>query len=347
MNNYVFIVEGEGRGHLTQCISLYQKLKSKGGNINAIIIGKNKNRQIPEFFYKKIGKEVEIIELETPSFSFDNENKGIDITKTVFFNLSKSKKWINSVLKIRKTIEKYNPDKIINFYNILGGIFNLFYNHKNFYCIGHQYMIEHPEFKFPDDSKKRDINLFKSVNKLTSFNCKRKIALSFYKTYNYKDIIISPPLIREEVLNLKTSNEEFILSYIVNSGYKNDLIKWKKRNNEKLYIFGDKNDEIHGKEIEEDIFWNKIDDVQFLDKLSKCYYYISTSGFESICEALYLDKNLIAIPVENHFEQYCNSKDLEKIGLKSFKNFDEIQLIENKPNFDFKKWANSDFYWDI
>lgn len=340
MNNYVFIVEGEGRGHLTQCISLYERFKERGDIVSCIIIGKGKNRKIPEFFYNKIGKEVEIIEIESPSFIFDKNNKGIDLTKTVYFNFLNSKKWLRNINKIKTLVNKYKPDRIINFYNILGGIFNLFYNHKEFYCIGHQYIIDHPEFIFPDKSKKSEINSFKNINKLTSFNCKRKIALSFYRTYNYKNILISPPIIREEIKKLKTRDDDFILCYVVNNGYKNELMNVIDEKT-RLEIFGDGMDDIDGKEIGENVYWNKLDDFNFLDKMSRCSYYVTTSGFESVCESLYLGKNLITSPVKNHFEQKCNAKDLEKIGIKTFDNFKDIEIIENKPNIDFKKWVNS------
>ncbi len=53
--NIVFIVQGEGRGHMTQAISAFQILEEAGYKIVCTTIGTNKNRFIPPFFYEQIG----------------------------------------------------------------------------------------------------------------------------------------------------------------------------------------------------------------------------------------------------------------------------------------------------
>jgi UDP-N-acetylglucosamine:LPS N-acetylglucosamine transferase len=40
-----------------------------------------------------------------------------------------------------------------------------------------------------------------------------------------------------------------------------------------------------------------------------------TAGFESVCEAVYLGKPLLMVPVENHLEQYLNGCDAEQAGI--------------------------------
>jgi UDP-N-acetylglucosamine:LPS N-acetylglucosamine transferase len=41
---------------------------------------------------------------------------------------------------------------------------------------------------------------------------------------------------------------------------------------------------------------------------------ITTAGFESVCEALFLGKPVMMVPVEHHFEQWCNSHDALNAG---------------------------------
>ena len=45
---------------------------------------------------------------------------------------------------------------------------------------------------------------------------------------------------------------------------------------------------------------------------------VSTAGFESVCEAMYLGKPVFLVPVEGHFEQYCNARDAHKAGAGIF-----------------------------
>ena len=47
---YLFIVQGEGRGHLTQAISLSQMLRRHGHEVVEVLVGKSSNREIPAFF---------------------------------------------------------------------------------------------------------------------------------------------------------------------------------------------------------------------------------------------------------------------------------------------------------
>lgn len=47
---YLFIVQGEGRGHLTQAISLKQMLEHNGHEVVAVMVGKSKKTSTPRFF---------------------------------------------------------------------------------------------------------------------------------------------------------------------------------------------------------------------------------------------------------------------------------------------------------
>ena len=41
---------------------------------------------------------------------------------------------------------------------------------------------------------------------------------------------------------------------------------------------------------------------------------VSSTGFETTSEALYLGKKLLTIPIKNQYEQLCNAVALEKLG---------------------------------
>ena len=50
----LFIIQGEGRGHLTQALSLRQKLMAEGHEIVGVLVGKSPARRLPDFFLNKI-----------------------------------------------------------------------------------------------------------------------------------------------------------------------------------------------------------------------------------------------------------------------------------------------------
>ena len=46
---YLFVVQGEGRGHLTQALSLASILRRQGHEVVKVLVGHTRHRQIPEF----------------------------------------------------------------------------------------------------------------------------------------------------------------------------------------------------------------------------------------------------------------------------------------------------------
>ena len=57
----LFIIQGEGRGHLTQALSLRRKLADEGHQVVGVLVGKSPARRIPDFFMEKIKKYMQII----------------------------------------------------------------------------------------------------------------------------------------------------------------------------------------------------------------------------------------------------------------------------------------------
>lgn len=51
---YLFIVQGEGRGHLTQCIALEEILRNSGNEVIEILVGKSNARNLPGFFSRSV-----------------------------------------------------------------------------------------------------------------------------------------------------------------------------------------------------------------------------------------------------------------------------------------------------
>ncbi len=347
---YLFLVQGEGRGHLTQAIALFELLNSNGHEICEVYVGISKHRKIPVFFYKKITSE--IIPIQSPNFYHDSANKGILIFKSLILNFIKAPVYIKNIKKIKQSITKHKPDYFINFCDLHGGLLYLFHRiNLPHFCIGHQYFFSHPSYNYP--TKKRPIQyiLLKIHTKITSIKASKKLALSFYEVKNIplKKLIVMPPLLRKSILDAEIKVEDFITGYILNAGYAETIISWHKNNpNIKLHVFWDQEAK---EKIDENLIFYPIDDIEFIKSIRYCKAYLSTSGFESICEAMYLEKPVLLNPVKNHYEQECNAFDALKTGAVIIDNqFNISTLIEFIPNYikntSFKKWveqANSKF----
>jgi hypothetical protein len=67
------------------------------------------------------------------------------------------------------------------------------------------------------------------------------LALSFLPKENHKGVQVVPPLLRQEVKELTVSQENFYLTYMVNSGYGEEVLTFARNNPEvKIKAFWDK-----------------------------------------------------------------------------------------------------------
>ena len=83
---YLFVIQGEGRGHLTQALSLAAMLRRNGHEIVGALVGRSPQRRLPAFFVEKIG--LRITEFEAPQFAFDRSNRSVCLLRTLLCNLS-------------------------------------------------------------------------------------------------------------------------------------------------------------------------------------------------------------------------------------------------------------------
>ncbi len=72
---YVFIVQGEGRGHLTQAISMERLLRESGHEVAAVLVGKSPARKLPAFFAGTIKAPVEMFELQLRPFGVEPQGQ--------------------------------------------------------------------------------------------------------------------------------------------------------------------------------------------------------------------------------------------------------------------------------
>jgi uncharacterized protein (TIGR00661 family) len=345
---FLFIVQGEGRGHMTQAISLADILRAEGHEVVHVLTGKSKRRELPSFFFQKIKSEVTLF--ESPNFVIDAKSKKISLWKTIVYNVFKIGTFVKSLRQIHRIVKTTKPDVIINFYDLLSGLYSLIYRPKQKYiCIGHQFLLNHPDFTFPKGYAVDKI-LMKVNTAFTSIRADKHLALSFRPMTDVPDkkIYVVPPLLRVEITRLLVENKKYILGYLLNAEYGLEIENWHKKHPElELHFFWDKKDVPEEYTVHPNLTFHKLNDVKFLEMMSKCGAYCSTAGFESICEAMYLGKPIMMVPSYGHFEQACNALDatLAGAGIQNVV-FNLDPFIEYIPNHkdisgEFRKWADS------
>lgn len=342
----VFLVQGEGRGHMTQAIALAQVLRQGNHEIAAVLVGKSKNRIIPTFFQEQI--QAPVTEFIAPEIVYKLGDAGVSIAQTLYAILKNSRRYGAGLNILNKKINEIHPDLIISFYESYSGLYNLIFRPKiPMVCIAHQYLLLHPKFVFPENSKIIDRILINLNSKITSWKAQKQLALSFREMTDVPDrkITVVPPLLRKEVLSLQPSQGAFILVYITHHSLSRAIITWHQLHPDvTLHCFWD-NPHVSDEFVFDDtLIFHRINGKKYLDKLASCKALVTTAGFESVCEAMYLGKPVMMVPIPNHFEQACNAIDgvIAGAGVTA-KTFDLSILLEYLPKHQdqsakFRAW---------
>lgn len=306
---FAFIVQGEGRGHQTQAISLAEMLISNGHEVAVALIGTINPKKIPILLEEKGSFKMETF--QSPSLVYDPKTKALSLPKTIKNALPNLRKYIGSIKKIKRQIDYHQPDIIINFYDFIGGLYSALYSPKaKVICIGHQYLLLNRNFAHP---KKHwwDREIVNFNTRITALGASKLLALSFSEFPNDKGIVTVPPLLRNELVYYSTENHGYILVYLTQAELVSEIFEYATENpNVRFEVFVDK----MINEVPENVHINPISSSLFIEKMSKCSGIISTAGFESICEAMYLGKPALMVPIRKHYEQLCNAHDAERAG---------------------------------
>ena len=342
---FLFIIQGEGRGHLTQALTLEEHLLSQGHEVVEVLVGKSKNRELPDFFRKRIHAPVS--RFESPNFLPTPANRRSRIAPSIFYNLARFPYYASSIRFINNRIKALRPDRVVNFYELLTGLtYMVCRPDVPCICIGHQYLFLHRRFRFPKVNPV-SLAMLKLFTRMTAIGSSRMLALSFRRMPDdrSRSIYVVPPLLRTEAMRQSVSSGNYIHGYMVNSGFSSQVASWhKKRPDVPMEFFWDRKGESTVKKVDETLSFHTLDDKLFLQRMAGCMAYASTAGFESICEAMYMGKPILMVPA--HIEQECNAFDAVQSGAgitsSSFcldRLLDFSKTFRPDPQFVF--WANS------
>lgn len=336
----LFIVQGEGRGHLSQSVALKEYLEADGHQVIGVMVGKSPSREIPSY-YRNIFKD-KLKSFSSPGFLRTPNKKGIYVGRTLAYNLARSIRYFREVRLLRKEIERLNPDVVVNFYEGLGalamrkispgirriGIGHHFFLHlQNYPCGGGQYF-----HRF----------LLKFHTRLVMSSCDKVLALSFRETKGKGKISVLPPLVRKQFREADLKAGKCYLVYLLNEGFIMDLIRIARENPDLCFdVFSDLPIETP---VPKGITLHAINDREFSEKMKSCKGVITTAGFDTAAETACLGLPLAVVPVENHFEQLCNSRDVEENGIGIILNNFDLKTFTGMKKNDhpaYRNWVSS------
>lgn len=306
----LFVVQGEGRGHMTQALALRSLLAERGHAVCGVLVGRSQDREVPAFFTEGIGAPV--VCFDSPNFAYDGN--AVSTRRTVRTALRRSRAYVRHLQTIDREVSAQQPDVIVNFYEGMGGLYNLaFQPGMPVVCIGHQYMFGHPAYRFASGQYAARVAL-RAYTQLTAAQAVKRLALSFYPAEDVpgRRLRVVPPLLRRDLLRLDGSADDgYFLVYLVNAAMAESVEAWHRRRPDvRLHCFWDRG----AYEPHPNLSFHPLCGERFLRLMARARGVACTAGFESVSEALWLGKPVYMIPTAGHLEQRTNALDAQRAG---------------------------------
>jgi len=342
---FFFIVQGEGRGHMTQALALAAMLRAEGHEVTRVVVGRSERRVIPAFFSE--GIQCRIDQVSSPNFVTDKRSKSVHVWRSIWHATLRLRTYYRSLRQLSKMVKEDQPDVIINFYDFIGGLLNMLASPKaRFVCIAHQYLAGHPTFEFPE-GRLLDRRSLEISNWITSWGADARLALSFKEYPDQGKVRVVPPLLRREIRERPVRQEDYLLVYMLNHGYAEEVNHFHRQHPDvRLHCFWDKQDAPKEWQVDDTLTYHQLDGEKFMHFMAGCKGYLTTAGFESVCEAMYLGKPVMMMPVHGHYEQACNALDAVQSGAGvASTTFDLRILMEYLPKHrdvapSFRGWCD-------
>lgn len=126
------------------------------------------------------------------------------------------------------------------------------------------------------------------------------------------DAFIEPPIIRKQVRDLNPTPGEHITVYL--PAYHHDALKevFAAHRQVQWQVFSPycETPKEHG-----NVAVNPVSNERFLKSFEGCLGVVTSGGFETCAESMFMDKKLLVMPIRNQYEQLCNAAALAKLGI--------------------------------
>jgi uncharacterized protein (TIGR00661 family) len=324
---------------MSQAMALTEYLEDAGHTIERVFTGCRTPDSMPGYFLKFFHKKLDLF--FSPYFMRTPNKKGIYVGKTLLMNLLRSLIYLREVKRIRNEIGALKPDVVFNFYDVVGALaMKKLTPAIRRIGIGHHFFLHLDGYKCKGGSGWHKW-LLKIHTRVIVKACDRVLALSFREEQGDSIISVAPPLIRKTFRDIKYTPGDRFLVYLLNEGYLFDLIRISRDDPDfSADVFTALSPEI---DLPPGIRLYPLDDDTFRKMMTTCKGLITTAGFDTVAEAGYQGIPLVVIPSQHHFEQRCNSVDVERsgIGIAVDQLLPGIQHhLTAGDNQKFRQWVN-------
>lgn len=299
-----YAVQATGNGHISRAMELLPYLK-KYGDVDVFLSGNNSTLDFDlPIAYRSKGL----------SFKY-SKNGGLNYLKTAKEIFS------SNIIKEAKQLPLEKYDLIINDYESITSLACRLKKLESLH-FGHQASFVSKKTPRP---KKRDF-IGELVLKYYASGTKT-VGLHFQPYDNF----ILPPVIKKEIWNAQPTDKGYITVYLPSYADQELVSIFSKMKDFRFEIFSRSS---KTSETMDNITILPVSKEGFNQSMIHCHGIITSAGFETPAEALYMKKKILMIPIKGQYEQFCNAEALSRMGYKIIN-----KITENFGN-EVNQWLN-------
>ena len=326
-----FVVQGEGRGHMTQALAMARHLRDAGHEIAHVLVGRSPFRSLPDYFVREVGAPVEAF--DAPTQVPDREGRGVSLAASARDALRRLPRFFSAARRIHGVTR--HADVVVNFFDLVAGLSRvLFATRVPAVSVAHNYVFLHPALSHaPGRAHARRAVM--GYARATALRSTMRLALSFDALPDAADarLAVMPPLLRPRPGESAPRDEGYLLAYTLNRGYADALAEWHRRSPAvTVHCYLDGGGAALAAEPAPGFHAHALDQEGFLRHLEGCRAYVGTAGFESVCEAFHLGKPALLVPTAGQYEQSLNAWDAERVGAAHSGGIEQLDAFWRDPH---------------
>ena len=304
-----------------------------------MVAGNHPGRDLPALFPTAIDAPVTM--LPSPGFIFQKD-RGVDLPGTLLHAVRHISTWRESLERLSSIVEEARPDIVINFFEPLTGLLQAVRPLAvPVIAVAHQFALLGPGAGAAAGTPVAPWWLRAFIH-FVGFR-QWKMSLSFTpadtRVTERDRVIVAPPLLRRRVLSLHRQEGDYVLVYVATHGYAEHIRAWHRKHPDvPLHCFYDRPGAPKIEIVDANLTFHALDGEEFLRQMAGCRSVMCTAGFESVCEAAFLGKPVLMVPLEHHHEQRLNARDAERAGVAIGHPSFDLDALSRMPERVEREW---------
>ncbi|MDX1947094.1 MAG: glycosyltransferase family protein [Pirellulaceae bacterium] len=316
MAKIFYSMAGEGRGHATRVRSMVERLRHEH---ELILFASDDAYEFLAPRYPSSSSNVQVRRI--PGLKFHYTRGRLDLTRSVACGLSYVTKLPGLVRELRLQIDAERPDlAIVDFEPALPraaracGLPLVSLNHQHF-LVACQLRSLPPHLLAYGQLMRFIVNQYHSWQDAT-------IVSSFFRApprRGYHHVLQVGPLLRPELSKIEPQSGDYLLSYL-RPNTPPRVLELLRAADREVRVYG-----LGEREPDGPLKFFPLSERTFVEDLAGCAALVGAAGNQTLGEAIYFGKPVLALPEAQHHEQLINSHFLRQMGAGDFTTVENFQ----------------------